>query len=208
MSEHFAAFVAALSEIRNPVKSRKVSVPGKYTFEYAELNGILDDARAVLGRHGLALVQPFSITDGSIALETRIIHKSGEVVLSSTSVVPAPGQPQQLGSLITYLRRYALCSALGIASVDDDDGAAAADYRRELSPSRAPQAAPPFDAAAWLRDELSDSGIPWAGYEEFLAQKGVQLAGMTREKAETIRQRLLSKPVQEEVGAAYFGAGE
>lgn len=64
---------------------------------------------------------------------------------------------------------------------------------------------PPFDAAAWLESELVDSGLPWAAYEEFLAAKGMALGGMPKEKAETIKARLLAKPTQEAIAAAYFG---
>ena len=135
------ALVSALSKLRNPPRNRSVEVStrggGKYSFRYATLDKILDMARPVLSAEGLVLFQPITTNDkGGLVLVTKLLHRSGEW-METTIPLPAPGaDPQSLGSAITYLRRYAVTSLLGIASDEDDDGNRAAGNHMKDTTSR------------------------------------------------------------------------
>lgn len=107
-------------------RSREVTVQtrtgGKYTFKYAPLDTILEAVRAPLSKNGLAITQ---LLDGP-DLVTVLLHESGATLTARSPLPHTDGDTvQQLGSAITYLRRYALQAILGIASEEDDDGNAA-----------------------------------------------------------------------------------
>lgn len=92
-----------------------------YKSKYATLENILTAAKPHLKKHGLAVVQ-FPEGDG---LTTMIVHESGEALQATANLHMKDATPQGQGSAITYMRRYALSAALGIATEDDDDGNAA-----------------------------------------------------------------------------------
>lgn len=127
-----AALVAAQKDLTNPKFDKQNP---HYHSKYASLAGIIDTVRPALLKHGLAVVQPIEtggttpLADpsraGMILVHTILIHTSGESI-KSTQSAPAPGDPQKLGSLVTYLRRYGLSALLMLAGDDDDDANAAA----------------------------------------------------------------------------------
>lgn len=86
--------------------------------KYASLSAIIEDTRKGLAEQGLSYAQ---FPSGESSLETILMHASGEWLADSFIIKPVDSKPQSLGSAITYARRYALCSILGL-QVDDDDG--------------------------------------------------------------------------------------
>lgn len=90
--------------------------------KYADLPAILDSIREPLKDNGLSFVQ---FPSGEHALTTLLMHTSGEWIQDTFSMTPAKNDPQGLGSVITYQRRYALGAILGL-SIDEDDDANAA----------------------------------------------------------------------------------
>ena len=88
-----------------------------YDFDYAPLESIIEATRGPLSANGLAVVQ---VLDED-SLVTRLIHESG-ASLTGRIDLPRTDGMQEMGSAITYLRRYALQSILGVAAEDDDDG--------------------------------------------------------------------------------------
>ncbi len=140
-----------------------VSKDGKnphFKSTYATLQNIVESTRDVLHRHGLAVVQTFSQTDGTyIDLTTTLVHESGEWISGTITMRPTKPDPQGLGSAATYARRYAYAAILGIVADDDDDGNAASAPNND----RAPQHKYEGDAREWLnvldRDgRLTDKG--------------------------------------------------
>ena len=120
MSELHAALVAALAEMPN---IRKTGT-GNYG-KFAELHELIESVRVVLAKHDLAFMQDVSgLPDGRIGITTILVHSSGEQVATGPLPMPAPNDPQKVGSAITYARRYALMATLGIATEDDDGQAA------------------------------------------------------------------------------------
>ena len=134
-SERIGALAAALakaqSEITNPEKSLTATVlspyprEGRRTFRYASLSTGLDLVRKCLGQHEIATVQATAIDRDRdlIRLTTTLVHSSGEWVSSDWPVCPVSetAAPHRLGAALTYARRYALFTLVGIAGEDDLD---------------------------------------------------------------------------------------
>jgi hypothetical protein len=125
-----AALAKAQAELTNPEKSLvgTISSPfreGDRTFRYAPLSSGLDIVRRSLGRHEIATVQTTAIDKdvGLIRLTTVLAHSSGEWLSSDWPVCPIgdTASPHRMGTALTYARRYALFTLVGIAGEDDLD---------------------------------------------------------------------------------------
>ena len=103
----------------------------KYT--YAPLVDVLESCRKALSENGLAVMQPAQVAGNMVTVETLLCHTSSEWVKSELVLESTDKTPQAIGSALTYARRYALSALLGIASEEDDDGAAAG----KAAPARA-----------------------------------------------------------------------
>jgi ERF superfamily protein len=134
-SESVAALAAALAkaqaELVNPEKSLTATIrtgrPGEaeQSFRYAPLASGLDIVRKTLGQHEIATVQTTSIdgAGGIINLTTMLAHASGEWIASDWPVcaIAEMTSPRRMGAALTYARRYALFTLVGIAGEDDLD---------------------------------------------------------------------------------------
>jgi hypothetical protein len=89
--------------------------------KYADLASIIEAIRKPLAKNGLSFSQ---FPDGD-SLTTILLHTSGEWIEASYTLNAVGKKPQEVGSAITYARRYALGAVLGIATDEDDDGNAA-----------------------------------------------------------------------------------
>lgn len=94
---------------------------------YITLDGILETVRPILSKHGLAILQEATGEDGSVIVKTYLIHESGQIYQTEPlAMTPQKANdPQQMGSCITYAKRYQLAALLGICESVDDDGNAA-----------------------------------------------------------------------------------
>lgn len=117
------ALVQAKSKF-DPIHKDKHAKIGTYSYSYADLASVLDAITPALSANGLALVQPLTFDGSVMVLETRLLHTSGQWI-GGTYPVPMASKAQELGSAITYGRRYSITALLGIVADDDDDGAAA-----------------------------------------------------------------------------------
>jgi hypothetical protein len=134
-SESIASLAAALAkaqiELVNPEKSLVATIVsdgptrGERSFRYASLSSGLDIVRKVLGQHEIATVQTTSVdhTAAFINLTTVLAHASGEWIASDWPVcaVSETATPHRMGAALTYARRYALFTLVGIAGEDDLD---------------------------------------------------------------------------------------
>lgn len=121
INEIFPAFVAAQAMIK-PVPLNKVNP--HFKSKYADLSSIKEGIREGLIANSLAVIQsPNTDNTGNLLLTTLIIHKSGQWLKSLLTLkIGRSDNAQAVGSAITYARRYALASMLGVVSDDDDDG--------------------------------------------------------------------------------------
>ena len=143
-SESIAALAAALADAQGEVENAtKNSQNPHLKNKYADLAEILNTVRPVLSRHGLAVSQHPSYSDGMVHVETIMLHKSGEWMSSTISTPVQKPDPQGVGSACTYARRYSLAAIVGL-SQEDDDGHAAS----KLKPGPAQQQKPAPQQAA------------------------------------------------------------
>jgi hypothetical protein len=117
------ALVAALAEIDSAEKdgsSDAFKRNGK-PFRYTTLDSVIEASKAILTKNGLAIMQwPGELVNGSLSLETVILHTSGEWVAGDFQIAIGKVDPQGVGSALTYARRYAQKAALNISDEDDD----------------------------------------------------------------------------------------
>ncbi len=126
-----AALAKAQAELTNPEKSLSATIRSPFpreperTFRYAPLASGLDIVRKTLGRHEIAAVQSTEIDKeaGLIRLTTILAHASGEWLSSDWPVcaLADTAAPHRMGAALTYARRYALFTLVGIAGEDDLD---------------------------------------------------------------------------------------
>jgi hypothetical protein len=157
-SESIGALAAALAraqqELTNPEKSLTATLAGVAereqgrTFRYASLASGLDIVRKSLGRQEIAALQTTAIDRGAghVQLTTTLAHSSGEWVSSEWPVCPVAemADPQRMGAALTYARRYALFTLVGIAGEDDLD-APAPTRATSLGNGRSSDSTPPLD---------------------------------------------------------------
>ena len=126
-----AALAKAQAELTNPEKSLIATIRASHprendqTFRYAALSSGLDIVRKALGGHEIATVQTTAIDKeaGLIRLTTTLAHSSGEWLSSEWPVcaISETAAPRRMGAALTYARRYALFTLVGIAGEDDLD---------------------------------------------------------------------------------------
>lgn len=122
MSGELVAALAKAQAAFGHVKKSKTNPHFKSS--YADLADVIAAVVPALNAQGIALVQP--IEDGDLV--TRLLF--GDEAIESRVSLNLDVKPQELGSQLTYLRRYALSALVGVAAEDDDDGNAAKDVRR------------------------------------------------------------------------------
>ncbi len=126
-----AALAKAQAELVNPEKSLTATIRSdergrtEQTFRYASLSSGLDIVRKTLGQHEIATMQTTAIDQaaGVVNLTTVLAHASGEWIASDWPVcaVADTATPRRMGAALTYARRYALFTLVGIAGEDDLD---------------------------------------------------------------------------------------
>lgn len=124
-SQSIAKLAIALANFQSKLETlpldRSVKVKtkngGEYSFKYATYAAIVEYIRPLLFEQKLCFSQLVE-HDGSVT--TILMHESGEYI-SSTLLIKGEQTPQGIGSSITYTKRYALSSILGLVADDDDD---------------------------------------------------------------------------------------
>jgi ERF superfamily len=155
-----AALAKAQAELVNPEKSLRATIRSEgrggtdQSFRYASLSSGLDIVRKTLGLHEIATVQTTAIDQaaGVVNLTTVLAHSSGEWIASDWPVcaLADTATPRRMGAALTYARRYALFTLVGIAGEDDVDAP-------DLLPPEQ-QTAKPFEPKARGNSQLNGDG--------------------------------------------------
>jgi ERF superfamily len=187
-----AALAKAQSEIANPEKSLTATIEspfpreGQRTFRYAPLASGLDIVRKCLGQHEIATVQSTAIDrdSGLIKLTTTLVHASGEWVSSDWPVCLASetAAPHRMGTALTYARRYALFTLVGIAGEDDLDAPDLALPTVDPGISNGPPA-----KKSGSKDQMPPSRA------KTLGAIGAQTGVLSAEASATLREKLLTE---------------
>lgn len=169
-SEFATAMVAAKKAFGPVVKDHKARIKSdkaSYDYSYADLAAVLEACEEHLLNAGIFVAQE-SVADGArVTVSLRMVHAgSGQwIEYEPLTMTASNATPQQLGSAITYARRYQLVTALGLAPQDDDGAAASANDRPAYDDARrqrpqqtqrppAQTAAPAADAPAELQEKI------------------------------------------------------
>lgn len=161
-AEFATALAAFQAELPNVSKDQTARA-GSYSYSFADLTKITEAALPLLARHGLSwTAMPTLLPDLGFVLHCSLLHVGGH---REDGNYPLPDQSkhsaQEIGSALTYARRYALCAATGIApGGEDDDGQAASQARS--APRQRPvsngQADPSATARARILKVAKDRG--------------------------------------------------
>jgi hypothetical protein len=200
-SETVAALASALAkaqaELINPEKSLTAIIrtgrPGERerSFRYAPLSSGLDIVRKTLGQHEIATLQTTAIdqTAGMVHLTTTLAHASGEWIASDWPVCPIAetASPQRMGAALTYARRYALFTLVGIAGEDDLDAPDLCDGPSSLLPSAVDRSSRPMDDLSRIPSRMPGNGHARG------SRKGEVPVTLNPEQSAALREKLVTE---------------
>ena len=120
-TEAYEAFIEASKKFKTPEFDGKVSY-GATKFKYATYGELVKCVRKSLLENGLTIVQSFEYDDNKQFLQTYLQHKNGAHIGDSRILVSMDNKKmQEVGSQITYLKRYSLAALLCLVADDDTD---------------------------------------------------------------------------------------
>jgi hypothetical protein len=159
MSESIQNLATALAAAQFEIKPADLDAINPFLKnKYASLGSVIEAARPVLKAHGLSVSQFAEGSDGYVSVTTVLAHESGEWMRSTISLplVDEKGKSgaQVAGSIITYLRRYALAAVLGMYADEDTDGNA---------PQATPQRRQRVAASKQVETPAQDAPAPYNG---------------------------------------------
>lgn len=135
MKNLLAKLLLAQKKIEPIVKSEKNPY---YKSNYFDINAVIADVKPILSDVGLVILQPLTNLEGKPAIKTIVADpESGETMESVTPLIEN-ADPQKMGAIITYLRRYALTSFLCLQGEDDDGNAASGKAVKHEQPYEQP----------------------------------------------------------------------
>lgn len=137
-----SALCSVQGEVKNPTKNKQNPHLKNW---YADLTAVLAVVLPTFSKHKLAVTQLPCELDGEPAMQTLLLHESGEWVETVTKIRPTKTDPQSVGSAQSYARRYALQCLAGIAAEDDDDGNAASHPAQQPKQQGTPYPQKPAD---------------------------------------------------------------
>jgi hypothetical protein len=128
IKELASALSKAQSEISNPKKN---AANPFFKSRYSDLSEVINVSKPVLSDHGLSILQMPMFSENIVSVETVLTHDSGEFISSTISMPVIKPDPQSIGSLISYCRRYAWAAFCGLAQEDDDGNAASGNHETQ-----------------------------------------------------------------------------
>lgn len=185
-SQSIKEIASALCQFQAQVETiKKTATNPFFKSKYADLADILDVIRQPLADNGLSFVQ---FPKGKNCLDTMLMHVSGEWISESFEMTPTKNDPQGAGSVITYQRRYALGSILGLNIDVDDDG------NRASEPAKEPkkELLTPIEPVKESKKELLTPSHPkWIAVIDYLKGNGTM--------TEVLKKYIISKEIEKEL---------
>ncbi len=168
-SETINELATALAKAQGSIKGAiKDAENPHFRSKYADLASVWDACRKELSTNGLSVLQaPRGVaTEGGwiVEVETRLMHSSGQWIADTITIPVGKPDAQGIGSALTYARRYALASFVGVAPEDDDGNAATASGGVHAKSAYIPQSqlVDPPGFEDWIADFIAtaDEGLP------------------------------------------------
>jgi len=117
----------ALHKAQTKIKAAlKDSTNPHFRSKYADLSSVVEAVKSPLNAEGIVFLQGVSGVENGVAVETMLLHVSGEWMSSTLEIPASKHDAQGYGSAITYGRRYGLQAMCGVPAEDDDGNAATA----------------------------------------------------------------------------------
>lgn len=185
MKELYSALIKAQSEMRTATKDAKNP---HFRTNYADFNSVSEACRDALHRNGLTFVQPTRIHESGITVVvTRILHNSGQMIEGEYPIICKDmTNPQAHGGGLTYARRYALASMLGIVQEDDDGNTAAGHTPAQPAKPASPIQQNIAKVASPANELLAAHGKTMADVEAIVGAKQSAFTDTQKQKALTI----------------------
>ena len=147
LAEALAAFQATrpkLEKTNTATVTPRDNPASRYSYQYADLADVEETVLPLLGAVGLAWTCNTELAAGSFVLVCSLVHGASGEIRSSVFPLPGAGNPQALGSALTYFKRYALMMATGVSAAGEDDDGQRAQHsaQRRDEPRRQPQDRP------------------------------------------------------------------
>jgi hypothetical protein len=208
MSDNLASALANFqAEMPTVPKSHTAKVPtkagGSYSYTYADLADVTEAAMPLLAKNGLSFSACPRAAERGYELAGVLLHTSGDKL---EGALPIGGNtPQEIGSSLTYMRRYLLGCLTGLVTDNDDDGQLAqkAATRKPRSssmrpPTEAPES-PLLNTSSTLAKRMfalmgeagiTDRDLRLAFVSETVGRTVAGSAEMTDDDARTVTKRL------------------
>jgi hypothetical protein len=193
-----SALAKAQAELVNPEKTLTATIrtgrpgDGERSFRYAPLSSGLDIVRKTLGQHEIATLQTTAIDQvaGMVHLTTTLAHASGEWIASDWPVCPIAetANPQRMGAALSYARRYALFTLVGIAGEDDLDAPDLCDGPPSLLPSAVDRSFTPTDDQSRMPPRT-----PGDGHARRVRAKLEPAVTLNPDQSAALREKLLTE---------------
>lgn len=192
-----SAMALAQSEFTTVKKNCEVDFFSKKTnqriyYKYADLASVVETARPILAKHKLSVSQMPVRCKGGVHITTILMHTSGQFLQSTLSLEVVSNDVKEVGTVITYGRRYALASILGIVTDEDIDAPSNKETAdgvptkitqlcRKLNTAAIQAGGKPEEVMSWLRTRY---GIKEASSEMTEAQLEEAIKIMEKKAAE------------------------
>lgn len=164
ISEIAKAMCQAQPKLRVAIKD---SANPFFKSKYADLQNVWEACKEAIHGSGLSVVQIPTHIDGEPALETVLLHTSGQWVSGVYPLSPTKKDPQGVGAAITYARRYALAAVVGVVYDDDDDGETAHGRAKVTPDGKTATKKPKYtDEQTARAGELRQKAMNYAGGDE------------------------------------------
>jgi hypothetical protein len=202
MSREVDKLAAALAKAQGKIEAAsKDRVNPHFRSAYATLSSVWDACRQALSENGLAVTQLVAAEGNRVTVTTLLLHASGQWIRSELTTQAKGAGPQDLGSAITYCRRYGLSAAVGVAPDEDDDGNQA-QGKNPRSEERPPPAKPEPPAA---EPRANEAPIIDGWRKKYAAAKGRDAVKAVRDE---FNKESYSQTVRDAVRAFYEAAVE
>ena len=177
-SEQINELAAALAKAQAAIPNATMDkVNPHFRSKYASLASVINSMRKPLSENGIAATQTMTLREDGFILSTTLIHASGQWIASEYPL-PAVARPQEMGSALTYARRYSLSALICNAADEDDDGEGAERGKQKIDAAvRKPKPPAP--------NPIQSIEIPSAGAGYVLDPPDVLAKGSERMNPET-----------------------
>jgi hypothetical protein len=170
MSATIGELATALGKAQAELKPAPMDSVNKFLGNrYADLGAIIETAKPVMLKNGLAISQLVGSDGDRVSVTTVLMHTSGEWLKDTVSITvdyeKVKSAAQTAGSLITYLRRYSLSAIMGIYADEDADGGTETQPETKPAARPAPSAPPPKNTTPTPADQPPEqsqtAGADW-----------------------------------------------